>query len=253
MQLYNQRHRATGRHDHTLLERLALTTLWQGLRVPSGAVVARTIQAIERREVEPLARDVADRITADDDRVAAAASVALLRSDFNAPRVATQLLRSEVAAARAIAVEGIGRKVKAAARADLAPALGDAAAEVRRAAVVAVAPMNDERDHARLRVLALSDGDHTVRAAALDALVARGHPAPAQATSRDPNVVLALAALRALQRHGSAPAIPAAPLLARAGSDNAWAVRAAGIAAAAELAGRDQAIAAAGRALGDGH
>ena len=92
-------------HDRVVLRRMALSTLWQGLRVPSGRVQARTIQAIERLEIEKLARDVADRITDDDDVVAAAAAVALLRSDFNAPRVATQLLSSEVAEARAIVIE----------------------------------------------------------------------------------------------------------------------------------------------------
>ena len=128
--LYRQWHGARGAHDRKVLERLALTTLWQGLRVPSTQVRTRTIQAVERQEVEQLADDVDRRMTDDSDPVAAAASVALLRSRPGAPRIVSQLLASESAQARAIAVEGIGRKIGKRARDDLLFALGDSAPRV---------------------------------------------------------------------------------------------------------------------------
>lgn len=167
--LYEDWQRRRGSHDPGLLRRLAMTTLWQGLRVPSAQVRARAIQVIERGELEPLARDVAENLTHDSDLVAGAAAVALLRSHPNAPRVATQILQSDDAAARALVVEGIGRKIGAAARAELLPALSDPQPAVRRAAVQALGAADHDLA-ARLIHLARNDEDGPVRATALRAL-----------------------------------------------------------------------------------
>ena len=167
--LYQDWQRRRGGHDPALLGRLAMTTLWQGLRVPSAQVRARTIQVIERLELEPLARDVAERLADDSDLVAGAAAVALLRSHPGAPRVATQILQSDDAAARALVVEGIGRKIGAAARAELMPALDDPHPAVRRAAAQALGIAGEDLA-ARLAHMARNDQDGPVRATALRVL-----------------------------------------------------------------------------------
>src|SRR5690606_25315423 len=69
--LYRGWYGADGAHDRPALRHMALTTLWQALRVPSALVRVHAIQAIERLELEPLARDVAARIEDDDDAVVA--------------------------------------------------------------------------------------------------------------------------------------------------------------------------------------
>lgn len=167
---YRQRYRVYHDHDRALLSRIALSTLWQGLRVPSAQVQVRAIQAVERHELEKLARDVEARIGDDNDAVAAAAAVALLRSRWGAPEIAGQLLASENPLARAIAVEGIGRKVGERARADLLAALRDRDPRVRRAGVLAVAAMKLPEDTAALGRLAAEDPDPEVRVAALAGL-----------------------------------------------------------------------------------
>jgi hypothetical protein len=159
-----------GAHDRDILATMAKTTLWQGLRVPSAAVKTEAIQTIERLEVEALAQDVSDRIADEDDAVAAAAAVALLRAHPQAPHIATELLSSDDPRARAIAVEGIGRKIKATAREDLLPMLGDSDPVVRRAAAFAVGAMETDEDTAALARVAREDADGAVRAAALRGL-----------------------------------------------------------------------------------
>jgi len=162
-----------GRDDASMLRTMAKTTLWQALRTPSASINAKTIQIIERLEIEALAREVAEKILEDNDLVAAAAAVALLRSDPAAPRVATDLLSSEDPEARAIVIEGIGRKIKRRARANILSALNDSDARVRRAAVVALGSLESNDDTEPLHSVAASDKEGSVRAAALRAL-ARG-------------------------------------------------------------------------------
>ncbi|HUH03671.1 MAG TPA: hypothetical protein VML75_16870, partial [Kofleriaceae bacterium] len=74
--------------DAGLLRLLANTVLWQGLRVPSPALNVKTLQVIERLELESFADDVNERVLHDDDYIAAAAAVAVMRSYPPAPRVA---------------------------------------------------------------------------------------------------------------------------------------------------------------------
>ncbi len=156
--------------DPRLLRAMARITLWQAVHSPSPVLATRAIQVIERLEIEELAQDVADKISDDNDAVAAAAAVALLRSLPNAPYVITELLSSDDPKARAIAVEGIGRKIKAAARDDLLPMLADSDPGVRSAAVAAISAMKKPDDTERLRQMAVADPDQTVRAQALRGL-----------------------------------------------------------------------------------
>jgi hypothetical protein len=69
-----------GDDDRGALRLMALTTLWQGLRSPSESIRLATVQTIERLEIEQLGQDVAERMTDDDDAIAAAAAVAVLRA-----------------------------------------------------------------------------------------------------------------------------------------------------------------------------
>ncbi len=167
---YETWHEMRGADDATLLRIMAKTVLWQGLRSPSAAQKVAAIQAIEKLEIEDLAGDVGDRVLDDDDWVAAAASVAVLRAAPAAPRVATDLLRSDDPRARALVVAGIGKKVGKRAHDDLEPMMRDRDAGVRRAAVTAIGAMKVEADTPRIAELAEKDPDGPVRAAALAAL-----------------------------------------------------------------------------------
>ena len=161
--------RGTNGDDLGGLKTMAMTTLWQGLRSSAAPLRLQTVRAIERLELEAFAHDIGERLGDDDDAVAAAAAVAVLRSFPQAPDVALQMLRSEDPAARAIAVEGIGRKVGARAADDLRAALTDGDARVRAAATFAVGRLGDGADTANLVLLA-GDGSAEVRAVALRAL-----------------------------------------------------------------------------------
>lgn len=158
--------------DLAALRTMAMTTLWQGLTSPSAQVQVQAIQAIERLEIEAFAHDVGERMGDDDDVVAAAAAIAILRAFPQAPDVATDMLKSPDPLARAIAVEGIGRKVGKHAADDLRFAAVDTDARVRAAAAMAIAALADPRDTDRLTELA-TDKSLDVRVVALRAL-ARG-------------------------------------------------------------------------------
>lgn len=200
---YREWRELRGADDSELLETMALTLLWQGLRTPSPTTNAEVIGIIERFEIELFAGAVGDRVLDDSDLVAAAASVAVLRSNPAAPSTATDLLRSDDPAARRIVVAGIGRKIGKRAREDLLPALKDSDAGVRRAAVVAIGAMGDAADLEALRRLAAHDVDGPVRAAALTALASRGREiayAAGSSAARDDYLGARLAAVEALYR-----------------------------------------------------
>lgn len=204
---YDAWRKLRGSDDQKMLRAMAKTTLWQALRTPSASINAKAIQIVERLEIEALADDVAKKILDDRDLVAAAASVALLRSNPAAPRVATDLLASEDPKARAIVVEGIGRKIEGRARLDLLPLLADPDARVRRAAVIAIGRMKNDSDDARLRAIASRDPKGVVRAEALRALADRKH-ADALTTAThalaDPYLGARLAAVEILRHAGRA-------------------------------------------------
>ena len=161
-----------GKHEDLAgLRTMAMTTLWQGLKSPSAQLRVQAVRAIERLQLEDFAVAVGERMGDDDDAVAAAAAVAVMRTYGQAGEVAERMLQSEDPAARAIAVEGIGRKVGAPAGDDLRAALTDRDPRVRAAAVFAVGRLGDGADTANL-VLRAADPSAEVRAIAIRALAA---------------------------------------------------------------------------------
>jgi len=166
-----------GEDDKALLRDLAIATLGQALASPSAKLKVWAIEAIAAAELEPLSQQVAARMGDDDDRVIAAAAVAVLNGDADAPRAAGDMLRSEDAEARRIAVEGIGKKVGKLALADLEKAAGDPDAKVRRAAIRWLGQLKDG-DAVELLTQRLRDPDAAVRAAAGSALARVGAASP---------------------------------------------------------------------------
>jgi HEAT repeat protein len=160
---------ATGEDDRALMRELAIATLEQALASPSVKMKVAAILAVEANSLHGLADTVAERMGDDDDRVAAAAAIAILRGYPQAPEVASQLLRSEDPEARRIVVEGIGKKVGAMAAADLTNAASDPDPRVRRAAIHWLGQL-EIADAADLLARRLKDRDEGVRAAAASAL-----------------------------------------------------------------------------------
>ena len=220
VELYESWRAERGEDDPAALRLLARTTLWQALRAQASAIQTAAIQAIERLEIEELAPDVAELVGADDDRVAAAAAAALLTAHPEAPRILVDLLRSDDPEARALAVDGIGRKAGEHARADLMPMLGDPDPRVRREAVGAVARFAEGEDLERLVAMARGDKDGSVRARALRGIAARhagGHVGLAVQAAADPFLGARFAAVDLLARDDSAEARAALDRLAGGG------------------------------------
>jgi len=272
--LYGEWKQLRGAHDTRALRAMAMTTLWQGLQTPSVKLKIAAIQTAERLDLSPLAEPVAEKMGDDDPAVVAAAAVALLRSHPDAPFVATDALASHSPRARAIAVEGIARKIGKHARADLIPLLKDSEARVRRATIAAVAAFATRDDIETIKVLARGDADGSVRAAALTALTNGDYPGMlevARASLRDSYLGARLAALRLLDRRGGKAAMDdlivlatsddllvalraavalakrgdearALPIAQRALASDQWPVRAAALNAIAKLAGKAAAL-----------
>jgi len=158
-----------GDDDRPLLRDLAIATLGQALASPSVKLKIAAIEAVAAAELQALADQVAERMTDDDDRVAATAAIAILRGYAQAPQVAGDMLRSEDPEARRIAVDGIGQKVGKLAIADLEKAAADPEAKVRRTAIRWLGQLKDA-GAAQLLVSAFDDRDDGVRAAAASAL-----------------------------------------------------------------------------------
>jgi HEAT repeat protein len=162
-----------GGDDATLVRELAIATLGQALGSPSARLKIAAIVAVEAAELEQLSEQVAARMSDADDRVVAAAAVAVLRGFPGAPQVASEMLHSEEPQARQIAVDGIGKKVGKLAAADLERAAADPDPQVRRAAIRWLGELKDG-DALGLLTQALSDRDDGVRAAAAGALARLG-------------------------------------------------------------------------------
>ena len=167
------RGRLGGDDDKQLLADLAVATLGQALASPSVKLKIAAIDAVAAAELEVLADQVARRMTDDDDRVVAAAAIAVLRGDPSAPHAAGQMLHSEDAEARRIAVDGIGRKVGKLALGDLEVAAGDPDPHVRRTAIRWLGQLKDD-GALELLTKRLRDPDAAVRAAAASALAKIG-------------------------------------------------------------------------------
>jgi len=162
-----------GGDDRELLRDLATATLAQGLASPSAKLKIAAIDAISDLELQSLADDVFQRLNDEDDRVAASAAVAVLHGYQQAPQVADDMLKSENADARRIAVAGIAKKIGKLAVADIEKAGSDPDAGVRRAAIYALGEMKDA-DAVELCTRRMKDPDETVRAAAATALARIG-------------------------------------------------------------------------------
>ena len=189
-----------------------MTVLWQAMQVPSPEAKARAIQIVERHQREELSDSVSDLLVHDADLGAAAAAVALLTSDFSAPRIAPELLRSGNAKARAMVVKGIAKKVGRASRADIVPALNDPDVTVRRSAVDAIGRWKHKDDAKLLHESARLDKDPQVRSRSLRALISMG-----------PSEGVVQLATRALDDSYLGSRVAAVALLGKYGGDSAQA------------------------------
>ncbi len=162
-----------GEDDKELLRDVSTATIEQALASPSVRLKIAAIEAIATLELHDLADLVGERMGDEDDRVAAAAAIAVLKGFPQAPQVADDMLRSENADARRIAVEGVGRKVGRLALADLEKAADDKDARVRRTAIHWLGMLKD-KDAVELLTRRLRDPDDSVRAASGSALARIG-------------------------------------------------------------------------------
>jgi HEAT repeat protein len=189
-----------GDDDKPLLRELAIATLDQALASPSVKLKIAAIAAVADAELQALAEQVAARMADDDDRVVAAAAIAVLRGYPDAPLAASEMLLSEDPEARRIAVDGIGRKIGKLAIADLQKASADPDARVRRAAVRWLGQLK-AADAAPLLTKRLRDPDTAVRAAAGSALARIGIgnlPELAKLALRDRALAVRLAGIELL-------------------------------------------------------
>lgn len=264
--------------DRELLRDVAEATLRQALASPSAKLKLVAIDAVARAELQSLAEQVAERMEDQDDRVVAAAAVAILRGFPQAPEVADQMLRSEDPEARRIAVDGVGKKVGKLASTDLIKAAATdpdprvrAAAirwlgqlrerdaldtlrrnlrhpddAVRAAAVTALARLN-LGDLALVAKQALADKSLAVRLAAIDALVAaKLAPELAILAQSDPEPMVAVEAAIAIRSEDLA-----ARALERAAATDRWNDRAAAANIATRAVGKTAALALARRLVTD--
>ncbi len=160
--------------DKELLRDVAVATLSQAIASPSAKLKVAAIQAVQAAELEVLAEQVAERMTDEDDRVAAAAAVAVLKAYPQAPQVAGDMLQSEDPEARRIALDGVAKKVGKLMAADLEKAAIDKDARVRRVAVRWLGQIKDADAVAVLTRHLKADPDESVRAAAATALARIG-------------------------------------------------------------------------------
>ena len=212
--------------DADTLRGIAFDTLEQALASPARQVQVQAIQIVEDLMIEDLSQPVAEQMADEDDVVAAAAAVAVLRAYPQAPQVATDMLASEDADARAIAVAGIARKVGLRAVDDLRHAAADPDPRVRRAAVAGLAGAGDPATLDLLRTLAQRDPAGDVRASAILALARTKQAAfapIASAALADPYLGARLAAVELYAAIGDRAAVDR--LLT--GADVAVAIRAA--------------------------
>jgi HEAT repeat protein len=267
--------------DSDLLIDMATATLGQGLASTSIDIRVQSIGYVEDLELEPLADAVMDLLASDDDRVAAAAAAAVVRGHPQAPYILEELLKSDDPEARAIAVEGVGRKVtryggvaaddlrKAAIDPDervriaalralveaqddrttevLAEALADKRVEVRVAAARSLA-RRKKGDLAGYAKLALADPVGGMRLSGIELLSAAGDRAGLVALTTDPDPMIAVAAAAAL---GDNDPLAATKAIDAALASPSASVRAGAINQAAAAVGKDGALTRARAAIAD--
>ncbi len=171
---YAQYKSTRGDDDKPLLKDLAIATLGQALASPSVKLKVSAIQAVQAAEIEQLSEQVAERMTDEDDRVAAAAAVAVLRAYPQAPQVAGDMMKSEDPEARRIALDGVAKKIGKLLVDDLETAISDRDARVRRVAARWLGQIKDRDAVAALTRHLKSDPDEAVRAACATALAKIG-------------------------------------------------------------------------------
>jgi HEAT repeat protein len=267
-----------GGDDHDLLRDLSEATLWQSLASPSVVLKMRAIQAVEELEISNLAEDVAKRLGDDDDRVEATAAIAVLHGYRQALLVADQMLHSENAEARRIALEGVAKKIGKLAIVDIENAANDNDARVRaiavrwlghykdkdaveistkrlhdhdegvRAAAVLALAQIGLGDTAAAAKLALADRQVTVRLAGVHVLAMLGDDGKLVALAADPDRVVALAA--AIEIKKTHPEL-VQTAVQRALLADAWAIRAGAVNQLVEALGNDAAVTAAKPLLAD--
>ncbi len=167
---YTARH---GGDDAELLRDLAEATLEQALTSPSVKLKITAIAAVEELQINDLAESVAQAMGDEDDRVQAAASVAVIHGFAQAPQVASDMLHSENVEARRIALEGVAKKIGKLAIADIERGAIDPDARVRAIAVRWLGQYKD-KDAVEVCTKRLHDPDENVRAAAAIALAKIG-------------------------------------------------------------------------------
>lgn len=155
--------------DKELVRDLAEATIAQALASPSVKLKIEAIEAVAELELHDLADAVAEKMEDSDDRVAAAAAVAVLKGFPQAPQVADAMANSPDAEARRIAIDGIGKKVGKLALAEIEKAASDRDARVRRAAIFWLGALKD-KDAVEVLTKRMRDPDDSVRAAAASAL-----------------------------------------------------------------------------------
>ncbi|MGE0867150.1 MAG: HEAT repeat domain-containing protein [Kofleriaceae bacterium] len=162
-----------GEDDRELVRDLAIATLGQALASPSAKLKLTAIETIAAAQLEVFAEAVTMRMDDNDDRVVAAAAIAVLHAHPQAPQIADDMLRSEDPEARRIVVDGIGRKVGAIAARELRAAVLDPDPRVR---IAAIRWLGTLRDREAFEVIArqLRHPDVAVRAVAASALAKIG-------------------------------------------------------------------------------
>ncbi|MEO8840664.1 MAG: HEAT repeat domain-containing protein [Kofleriaceae bacterium] len=190
-----------GGDDRELLHDLSTATLAQALASPSTILKLRAIATIEELEISDLAEDVGQAMNDEDERVQAAASVAVIHGFAQAAHVAADMLHADNAEARRIALEGVAKKIGKIALPDIEKGATDRDPRVRAVAVRWLGHYKDA-DAVTVCTKRLHDPDENVRAAAATALAQIGLgdiAAVAKRALADKALVVRLAGVGVLQ------------------------------------------------------
>jgi HEAT repeat protein len=162
-----------GGDDHELLRDLSNATLEQAIASPSTILKLRAIATIEELELGDLAEDVGQAMSDEDERVQAAAAVAVIHGFAQAAHVAADMLHADNAEARRIALDGVAKKIGRIALPDIEKGATDRDPRVRAVAVRWLGHYKDV-DAVTVCTKRLHDPDESVRAAAATALAQIG-------------------------------------------------------------------------------
>jgi len=162
-----------GSDDHELLRDLSNATLEQAIASPSTTLKLRAIATIEELELGDLAEDVGQAMNDEDERVQAAAAVAVIHGFAQAAHVAADMLHADNPEARRIALDGVAKKIGKIALPDIEKGATDRDPRVRAVAVRWLGHYKDV-DAVTVCTKRLHDPDENVRAAAATALAQIG-------------------------------------------------------------------------------